>query len=417
MGDRVSRCVYYTLFSVLGVRTCFYRGFYDICIRMKNKPITIGIAPDSFKGTLTALEAATLVEKGLKKALKRIKVRKIPMADGGEGTARTIVEATGGKMLSRTVKNPIGRKVKAEFGLSGDGKTAVIEMAAASGLALLKLGQRNPMKTSTYGTGELIRAALDLKVKKILIGIGGSATNDGGTGMARALGVKFLDKKGRVIPEGGGPLKDLASIDMSGLDKRIKKVKVEVACDVDNPLTGPKGAAKVYGPQKGASPAMIKKLDANLKLLAKIVKRDVGVAILRVPGSGAAGGLGGGLMAFLGGELRPGIDIVIDSVKLEKKLKGCDLVIAGEGRMDGQTVYGKTPAGVAKTAKKLGIPVIALCGCLGDGVHDVLGIGIDAYLSALEFSIEEKDLPKWGPVYLENCAEQVGRIIAIGMNL
>jgi glycerate kinase len=378
---------------------------------MKRKKLKIAIAPDSFKGNMTSLQAAGRIEKGLRKVLKGVSVTKISVADGGEGTVQAIVDSTGGKFIKRTVANPLKRKVKATFGVTGDGKTAVIEMAEASGLALLKPAQRNPMKTTTFGTGELIRHALDLGAKKILVGIGGSATTDGGMGMAKALGVKFLDKKGKQLKDCGGALKDLATIDMSGLDPRLSKVAVEVACDVDNPLTGPKGAAQVYGPQKGASPAEVKQLDKNLLLLAKIIKRDLGKNILKVPGSGAAGGLGAGLMAFLDGELRPGIDIVIDSVKLRKRVKGCDLVITGEGRMDGQTIYGKTPAGVAKVAKEQGIPVIAICGCLGDGVHKVHTIGIDAYFCTLQSSIDESEIPAKGPGWLTDSAEQIARVI------
>lgn len=377
------------------------------------KKTTIAIAPDSFKGSLTALEAASCIERGLKNVLLNLAVRKIPMADGGEGTVRAIVESTGGRFIKRTVKGPLGRKVKAEFGISGDGKTAVIEMAAANGLALLKPKERNPMKTSTFGTGQLIKHALSLNVRHILVGIGGSATNDGGTGMARALGVRFLDVKGKTIPEGGGALDRLSSIDTSKADPRLKKVTVEVACDVDNPLTGPCGAAHVYGPQKGATPAMVKQLDGNLALMAELVKRDIGVDILTTPGSGAAGGLGGGLMAFTGGRLRPGVDIVIDCVKLSNRLKGCHLVITGEGRMDGQTAFGKTPSGVAREAKKLGLPVIAICGSLGADPDKVLAVGIDAYFSALESSLDEEDLPEKGPQMLLRCAEQVGRILAL----
>ncbi len=373
----------------------------------------VGIAPDSFKGSMTALQAANRIERGLNKAISNLAVRKIPMADGGEGTAFTIAEATGGRMVKRTVRDPLGRKIKASFGLTGDGKTAVIEMAEANGLVLLKPRERNPLKTSTYGTGELIRHALGMKAKKILVGIGGSATNDGGTGMARALGVRFLDKKGRALKDCGGALKDLDRIDMSGLDQRLKGITVEVACDVGNPFTGPNGASYIYGPQKGATPEMVKQLDANLKLLARVIKRDVGIDVLKVPGSGAAGGLGGGLMAFLGGELRPGVDIVIDIVKLERRIKGCDLVITAEGRMDGQTVNGKTPAGVAGTAKKLGIPVIAVCGQEGGGIEQVLTVGIDAYLSTLAYCITDEELPTLGPIMLENSSEQLGRILAL----
>lgn len=389
-----------------------------LIIMKKSKKLKIGIAPDSFKGTLTSLQAANRIEKGLRKAIPDILIVKIPVADGGEGTVRAIVESTRGRFVRRTVKNPLGRNIRAEFGITGDGKTAVIEMAAASGLALLKLKERNPMKTSTFGTGQMIKAALDLGAHKVLVGIGGSATTDGGMGMARALGVKFLDKQGRQIRDCGGALKDLARIDMGGLDPRVEKTSFEVACDVDNPLTGKKGAAHVYGPQKGATPAMVRQLDANLRNLARIIRRDVGVDILRVPGSGAAGGLGGGLMAFVGGVLRPGVDIVMDSVQLEKRLRGCDLVITGEGSMDGQTVYGKTPAGVARIAKKLRLPVIAVCGRLGEGVHNVLKVGIDAYTATLEHSIRnEEDIPREGPILIERKAEQVGRLLTIGKKL
>ncbi|MBL7076413.1 MAG: glycerate kinase [Kiritimatiellae bacterium] len=373
----------------------------------------IGIAPDSFKGNMTALQVATRIEKGLRKALGDITVVKVPMADGGDGTAKTIVDATGGRMVRRTVSGPLGKPVRASFGLSGDGHTAVIEMAEASGLALLRPSQRNPMRTTTRGTGELISHALKLGVSHLLVGIGGSATTDGGMGMARALGVRFLDKRGREVADNGRGLLRVASIDMTGLDPRLEDVRVEVACDVDNPLTGLHGAAQVYGPQKGATPEMVEQLDAGLENLADVIKRDLGKSVLKVPGSGAAGGLGAGLLAFLHGELRPGIAIVIDAVQLAKRLKGCDLVITGEGRMDGQTAFGKTPAGVAGVAKSLGLPVIALAGCLGPGVSKVHKIGIDAYFSTLERSINEDEIPVVGPTMLTNCAEQVGRVIAM----
>ncbi len=382
-------------------------------MKSKRGTLRIAIAPDSLKGSLTALEAATCIEEGFKSVLKNISVRKIPMADGGEGTVRAIAESTGGKILTRTVTGPRGGKVRAHFSVSGDGKIAVIEMAAASGLALLKPNERDPMVTTTRGTGELIKHALKLGVRKVLVGIGGSATNDGGTGMARALGVRFLDAEGRALPEGGGALRSLDRIDMRRLDPRMKGVKVEVACDVDNPLTGPHGAAHVYAPQKGATPAMVKKLDAGLKQLAAVIERDIGVDILDAPGSGAAGGLGGGLMAFLGGQLRPGVDIVIDSVKLKRHLKGCHLVITGEGRMDHQTAFGKTPSGVARVAKELGLPVIAICGSLGKDPEAVHSIGIDAFFSALETPVDELDLPELGPGMLKRASAQIARLLAL----
>jgi glycerate kinase len=283
-------------------------------------------------------------------------------------------------------------------------------------LALLQPQERNPLHTSTSGTGDLIRAALDRGVRRILVGIGGSATNDGGVGMARALGARFLDRRGRELSEGGGSLGRLARIDLSGLDPRLKAVKVDVACDVDNPLLGPRGAARVYGPQKGATPLMVKKLDAGLKRLAAIIRKDLGTDVARLPGAGAAGGLGAGLVAFLKGRMQPGVEIVIEVVELERKLAGCDLVITGEGRLDGQTVFGKAPAGVARVARKLGLPVIAICGSLGADAGKVRAIGIEACFSALEEPVSESDLRRRGPGMLERCAEQVGRLLALKLN-
>jgi glycerate kinase len=286
-------------------------------------------------------------------------------------------------------------------------------MASASGLALLKPSERNPLLTSSRGTGELIRAALNLKVKEILVGIGGSATNDGGMGMARALGARFLDQGNRELADNGGALTRLSRIDISGLDKRLKNTKILVACDVANPLCGPRGAARVYGPQKGATPAMLNQLDAGLKRLAAVIKKDLDIKVAKLPGAGAAGGLGAGLVAFLGARMRPGVEIVSDAIGLENKLAGCDLVVTGEGRLDGQTAFGKAPAGVAKVARKLGIPVIAICGSLSPDAGKVRAIGIAAFFSALEESVAEVELPKRGPGMLERCAEQVGHLIAL----
>ena len=377
----------------------------------------ICIAPDSFKGSLTALQAAECIEKGMKKGMKGLKFVKVPMADGGEGTVQAIVDATGGRLVRKLVSDPLGRRIKAAFGVTGDGGTAVIEMAAASGLALLRPSERNPMTTSTRGTGELIKAALDIGVKHILVGIGGSATNDGGTGMARALGARFLDRRGRDILEGGGSLRNLAGIDMSGFDPRVSRVRFDVACDVTNPLCGPKGAASVYGPQKGATADMVMELDKGLKRMAEVIADCMGIKISQVPGSGAAGGLGGGLMAFCGAKLRPGVDIVIDSVRLAEKVRKCDLVVTGEGRMDGQTVYGKTPAGVARVARENNKPVIAICGSAGHGVDKVHSIGIGAYFTALQEPLSEDDLPSKGPALLEACAREVARLISIGQKI
>ncbi len=379
--------------------------------------LIIAIATDSFKGTLSSLQAATCIEKGLKRVLRNIVVRKIPMADGGEGTARTVVEAAGGRMVHCLASDPLGRRIRAAFGLIRNGRTAVIEMATASGLVRLQPDERNPLKASTRGTGELIRRALDKGALNILVGIGGSATNDGGTGMARALGVRFLDGNGRDLPEGGEALGRLKSIDMSKLDYRLAGTVVDVACDVTNPLTGKSGATQVYGPQKGATPAMVDTLDHALGNLALVIKRDIGISILRVPGGGAAGGLGAGLMAFCGARLRPGIDIVMEAVGLERRLRGCHLVITGEGGMDAQTLNGKTPAGVARIAKSLGIPVIAIAGRTAADAYRVHDAGIDAFFSAQKHNIRDDQLVRKGPPALIECAEEVARLLRIGSQL
>jgi glycerate 2-kinase len=373
----------------------------------------IAIAPNAFKGTLTVAEAAQCIERGLRKALPGISTVKIPMADGGDGTVAAILAATGGRLMKCPVHDPLGRKIKSSFGLDGKGKTAVIEMATASGLSLLKPSERDPLNTTTFGTGELIRAALDGNAKQILIGIGGSATNDCGTGMARALGVKFLDAQNREIPDGGGSLHKLARIDMSGLDPRLKRVQISIACDVKNPLYGPRGAAHVFGPQKGATPEIVNFLDVGLKRLAAIIKKDLDISVAQMPGAGAAGGLGAGLVAFLNGHMKPGIEVVVDAVGLEQKLAGCDLVITGEGRFDGQSAFGKAPTGVAKVAKRLGLPVIAICGSLGPDAAKTRSAGIDACFAALEETIPESELSRCGPGMLERCAEQVGRLLAL----
>jgi len=373
----------------------------------------IAVVPNAFKGSLTASQAADCVERGLRKAMPDCSVVKVPVADGGDGTARAVVETTCGIWVDCTVSDPLGRAVSSGFGLTGNGRTAVIEMALASGLTLLKPDERNPLRTSTYGTGELIRAALDLHVEEILIGIGGSATNDGGAGMARALGVKFLDEKGVVLDGTGGELARLAKIDISELDERLRHVSVKVACDVDNPLFGPNGAARVYAPQKGATPDMVEALEAGLKRFATVVHKDLGMDVSSLRGGGAAGGIGAGLVVFLNGHLCPGAELVLNTCGLKEKLVGCDFVITGEGRLDGQTVFGKAPAGVAAVARLLNIPVIAICGSLGPDAERVHAIGIAAFFAALEESVPEAELPSRGPGMLERCAEQVGRLLAL----
>ena len=377
----------------------------------------IVIAPDSFKGSLTALEAANAMEEGLKRVFPKAEIVKVPMADGGEGTVQSLVDATGGRIVKKVVTGPLGDKVEAQFGILGDGRTAVIEMASASGLPLVPPDKRNPMVTTTYGTGELIKAALDMGCRRFIIGIGGSATNDGGGGMAQALGVKLLDKDGNDIPFGGGGLLKLDRIDISTLDPRIAESEIVVACDVDNPLTGPRGAARVYSPQKGATPEMVEILDKALERFAEAVKRDLGRDIKDVPGAGAAGGLGAGLMAFLNAKLQLGVDIVIEATGLEEKVKGADLVITGEGGIDSQTVYGKTPIGVAKVAKKFGIPVLAVAGGISDDASVVYEHGIDGLMSIIPRPITLDEAMAQGPKLLSDAAERIARLLVVGSKL
>ena len=331
----------------------------------------IVLAPDSFKESMTAKEACEAIERGLKKVIPNLECISVPMADGGEGTTQSLVDATGGKFYTVEVTGPLGEKRDARFGVLGDEKTAILEMAAASGLELVPREKRDATITTTFGTGELIKAALDKNVETILIGIGGSATNDGGAGMVQALGGKLLDKDGKELGFGGGELSKFEKIDISNLDKRLKDIKIVVACDVQNPLTGATGASHIFGKQKGANEEQRELLDKNLKHYAEIIRRDLRKDVENIPGAGAAGGLGAGLMAFLSAELRKGVDIVVEYSKLEEKLKDADLVITGEGSIDGQTRFGKTPYGVAKTAQKYSIPVIALAGNVGTDIEAV----------------------------------------------
>ena len=353
----------------------------------------IVIAPDSFKGSLTAIEVSDAIEIGVKKAFPDSLVEKIPMADGGEGTVQCLVNATQGKLYDKEVVGPLGETVVASFGILGDQTTASIEMASASGLPLVPPDRKNPMITTTYGTGQLIKAALDHGCQKMIIGIGGSATNDGGAGMLQALGVQLLDKSGKEIGFGGEQLTKLAQIDISKIDPRIRDVKILVASDVQNPLCGDTGASRIYGPQKGATEEMIIALDAALSHYADIIKQDLGKKIKNIPGAGAAGGLGAGLIAFLDAELKPGIDIVINTVQLERIVQDADLVITGEGEINGSTIYGKTPIGVARVAKKFQIPVLSVSALIDDSGWIVKEHGID-YLIKPENPTMEIEFPQ-----------------------
>ncbi|MEH7494292.1 glycerate kinase [Neobacillus niacini] len=341
----------------------------------------IVIAPDSFKESLSALEVANAVEQGFREVFPDAEFVRVPMADGGEGLVHSLVNALAGQVITQRVTGPLGEKVEGFFGLIHGGKTAVIEMAAASGLHLVSLEKRNPLKTTTFGVGELILAALDYKVERIILGLGGSSTNDGGAGMAQALGGKLLDINGYAIGFGGGALANLHSINLDGFDVRLKDVGFEVACDVENPLLGEAGASAVFGPQKGATAEMVCELDKNLSHFASVIERDLGKSVSEIPGAGAAGGLGAGLLAFLPCQLRKGIQIVVEATGLEDHIRDAALVVTGEGKIDNQTIYGKTPIGVAAVAQKHNIPVIALAGSLGPGYEAVYQHGINTVFS------------------------------------
>jgi len=344
----------------------------------------IVVAPDSFKGSLTAVEVSDAIEQGAREIFPEAEIVKIPMADGGDGTVQCLVNDTGGEILRKKVIGPLGDEVLASYGILGDKKTAVIEMAEASGLTLVPENKRNPLITTTYGTGQLIKAALDQGCRKMIIGIGGSATNDGGAGMVQALGIKLLDREGKEIGFGGGELKKVFRINTKYLDNRLSETKVLIASDVSNPLCGPKGAARIYGPQKGATPEIIEELDKSLAHFAEVIKRDLNKDVKDIPGAGAAGGLGASLIAFLDAELRPGIEIIIEIVKLEQAIKDAALVITGEGKIDSQTIYGKAPIGVAKIAKKYNIPVIAVAAIIGDDADIVHQYGINTLIKISE---------------------------------
>ncbi len=379
----------------------------------------IVLAPDSFKGNLTSLQVATALEKGIKRALPGANCIKVPMADGGEGTVQSLVDATGGKFIRKKVIGPTGTPVSARYGMLSDGNTAVIEMAEASGLPLATGKSRNPMKTTSFGTGQLMLDAAKRGASKIIIGIGGSATNDGGVGMAQAIGVRFLDSKDKEITSygAGGMLDKIAGIDMKGLDPLLKKTKIVVACDVNNPLCGKNGASYVFGPQKGATPAMVKTLDSNLRHLARVIKQDLKKDVLNRKGAGAAGGLGAGLVAFSRATMKSGVDIVLEATQINKHLKNADLVITGEGQVDFQTAFGKTPAGVAKAAKRYSVPTVAIGGSLADDANGVFKHGIAGLESASAKPMPLEEALHNARAYVANAAERVIRQLLIGKKM
>lgn len=352
------------------------------------------IAVDSFKGSLSSQRAGEAITLGIQRVFPQATTEIIPMADGGEGTVEAIVRASEGKLLTTKVTSPLGDMIDAVMGQLPDG-TVVLEMAAASGLPLVPPEKRNPLLTTTRGTGDLIRAALDLNPKEILIGIGGSATNDGGAGMAQALGAKLLDREGLELRPGGGALEHLERIDITDLDPRLKKTKITVMCDVDNPLCGSRGASAVYGPQKGATPEGVQYLDQNLAHFARKIQEEMGMDLKDVPGAGAAGGLGMGLLAFTGAQLKTGVEAVLDTVDFDSKLQKADIVITGEGRIDGQSVFGKVPMGVAKRALRYKKPTLAIVGSIGAGSEALYNHGLSSIITIVN-----------GPITLEEAMER-----------
>jgi glycerate 2-kinase len=370
----------------------------------------IVIAVNAFKGSLSCIEASNAISRGIKKAFPAAKIISCPVADGGDGLLDVVKSLQSVKTVKCRVLDPRKKKINSEFCWLENEKTALIEMALASGLALLPEKLRNPMETTTYGTGQLIVEALKLKPRKIILGIGGSATCDGGIGAASALGVKFSDKAGKFISiPTGGDLNQISSIDISGIDYRLRKTGIEIICDVENLLLGSKGSAAVYAPQKGASPAQVKELEKGLAIFADNIRKYTRKDIKKIKGGGAAGGISAGMHALFGAELKPGIDVVFNLVGLEDKIRNADLVITGEGKIDSQTAYGKAPAGVAKLAKKYGVPCIALCGCAGRNISSLKKVGIESVYPISGEAKSVEDSMKNAAKYLEITADKAIR--------
>jgi glycerate kinase len=367
-------------------------------------------ALNAFKESLSATEACRAVAKGFCRGCPEAEAVLFPVADGGDGTAEALVTATSGRMVARRVCGPLGRPVRARYGIFGNGRTAIIEMAKASGLALVPPRLRNPLKTTTYGTGELIADALRRGVRRIIVGLGGSATVDMAAGMAQALGARLVDRRGRPIARGGGGLADLARIDLGELRSRLAGVEIVGATDVTNPLLGRRGGIRVYSPQKGASPAMVRRLEAGARHAARIIARDLGIEVADIAGAGAAGGFGAGIVAWLGGRLRSGIDVILEAADFARAIEGAALVITGEGRIDGQTAFGKAPAGVARRAKAAGIPCMAIAGSIGPGADTLHSLEIKAIFSICSGPMSLNDAMRNARPLAEQCGEQIGRL-------
>lgn len=380
---------------------------------MPTTPARIVVSPDSFKESLPAAEVAEAIIAGLRQVWPSAEYVAVPMADGGEGTLDAITRATGATLHTARVTAPLGELVEARFCITADGTTAVIEMAAASGLELVPSASRDPLRATSYGTGELLRAALDAGVSRCVLGIGGSATVDGGAGMLEALGTRLLDRDSHPVRRGGAGLADIDRLDMSALDPRLAACRIDVACDVDNPLLGPSGAAAVFGPQKGATPAMVAQLELGLANLARAIEAQLGISVAKTPGGGAAGGVGAALIACLGANLQPGTGLVAELVGLDAAIHEADLVITGEGRMDGQTIRGKTPIGVAQIAKRYGKPVLAIAGSLGPGWEQVLTRGIDAVFPIIPRPCTHEQAFSEAALNLEATARSIAQVWAL----
>ncbi len=378
-----------------------------------SESLRVVIAPDKFRGSLTATEAAEAMGRGVRAAVPDARIDRVPMADGGEGTVEALVAAAGGEIRAVEVAGPLGARVTARFGLLGDGTTAVVEMAQASGLALVAKAARDPMRASTRGTGELLLAAIAAGARRVIMGIGGSATNDGGAGLGQALGYRLLDDQGRDLEPGGGALGGLARIELSAKGHELEGVEIIVACDVDNPLCGPSGATRVFGPQKGVTPRTAPLLDANLAHYAAVVERDLGVSIRDLPGAGAAGGLGGGLVAFTRARLERGVEIVMDAVKLRDRLANADLCLTGEGKLDAQSAHGKTVAGVGRLAWTLGVPTLVFAGVIEAGAVAKLGDHVTAAFALCEGAITQAEaIAQAGPLLEQRVEQALGEFLA-----
>ena len=370
----------------------------------------IVIAPDSFKESLSAAGVASALARGLRQALPAAEIRECPLGDGGEGTLDAVLAATGGEVREARVTGPLGEPVTARWGWLAEQRTAFVEMASASGLELVPRARRDVRVATPHGTGELLRAALDAGAERLVLAIGGSATNDGGAGVLQALGVRLLDGQGQALAPGGAALSSLASLDVTGLHPRLAAVEVVIAADVDNPLCGPQGASQIFGPQKGASPEQVRELDAALAHFATVTAATLGRDVSEQPGAGAAGGVGFAALAFLQATFRPGIEVVAELVGLEEALQGADLAVTGEGRLDGQTLRGKTPAGVLRLAQRHGVPVVAVAGSLGEGYDALYQQGLAAAFSLVPGPLSLEEALAQAEGLLERTARDIGRL-------